>query len=501
MMDTQIFDERSMILSEILYASCTKTGPQLQIKVLCAEMTVMKALRQIPPVNDVLECEELSRFGPVLNQPFVSRLLNTLLVETRARLRAENSEASSEPSREELTRDIALELYDRIELFLTPSLTRVINATGVVLHTNLGRAPLPAAAIDRLREVSVGYSNLEFNLEDGTRGKRDDHVVGLINELLGSESALVVNNNAAAVLLVLNSLADGGEVLASRGEEVEIGGSFRIPEVMVKSGARLHEIGTTNRTRIEDYGAGVSPETRLLLRVHPSNFRVIGFTERPSLNDFVELGRSSGIPTYEDIGSGCLADMLNAAITDEPLPKESIEAGVDVISFSGDKLMGGPQAGIVAGRKALIDRIRQNPLFRALRVDKLTLSVLETVLLMHLRGDSSDIPTLGMLGADESELRNRSEAMARRTGNPAVTPISLKSVVGGGSVPAVEIPSWGIALSPGQISATEMEIRFRRAKTPVIVRIEDDRVLLDLRTVFRNEEDGLLDVIAEIMGR
>ena len=464
-------------------------------------MAVMKALRKIPPVNDVLECKELSHFGPVLDQPFVSRLLNAVLVETRARLRAEDSEASPEASREELTRDTAIELCVRIERFLTPSLTRVINASGVVLHTNLGRAPVPVAAIDHLRDVSVGYSNLEFNLEDGTRGKRDDHVVGLINELLGSEAALVVNNNAAAVLLVLNSLAEGGEVLVSRGEAVEIGGSFRIPEVMVKSGARLREIGTTNRTRIEDYAAGTGPETRLLLRVHPSNFRVIGFTERPSLKDFVELGRSSEIPTYEDIGSGCLADMPNAAITDEPLPRESIDAGVDVVSFSGDKLMGGPQAGIVAGRNALIDRIRKNPLFRALRVDKLTLSVLEIVLLMHLRGDSSGIPALGMLGADESELRDRSEAMARRAGNPAVRPISLKSVVGGGSVPGVEIPSWGVALSPGQISAREMENRFRRTKPPVIVRIEDDRVLLDLRTVSRDEEDVLLGLIAEMMGQ
>ena len=463
-------------------------------------MTAMKALRQIPPVNDVLERTELSHFASVLDQPFVSRLLNDVLVQTRARLRAENSGAPAAASREELTREIAIELGERIELFLTPSLRRVINASGVVLHTNLGRAPLPAAAIDHLRDVSVGYSNLEFNIEDGTRGKRDDHVVGLINELLGSEAALVVNNNAAAVLLVLNSLAEGGEVLVSRGEEVEIGGSFRIPEVMVKSGARLREIGTTNRTRIEDYEAAASPETRLLLRVHPSNFRGVGFTERPSLEDFVALGRSSGVPTYEDIGSGCLADMSNAAITDEPLPNDSIAAGVDVISFSCDKLMGGPQAGIVAGRKDLIDRICRNPLFRALRVDKLTLSTLEIVLLSHLRGEWIDIPVLGMLAADESELRDRSEAMVRRAGSPAVTSISLNSVVGGGSVPGVEIPSWGIALTPGKMSATELEKRFRRATPPVIVRIEDDRVLLDLRTVSRSEEDGLLAVIGKVMG-
>ena len=458
-------------------------------------MAVMKALRQIPPVNEVLASEELFRFGSVLEQPFVTRLLNEVLEETRTRLRGEDSEAS----REELTRGIALDLRNRIEDFLLPSLTRVINASGVVLHTNLGRAPLPAAAIDHLKDVSVGYSNLEFNVRQGRRGKRDDHVAGLINELLGTEAALVVNNNAAAVLLVLNSLAEGGEVLVSRGEEVEIGGSFRIPEVMVKSGARLREIGTTNRTRIEDYREAAGPETRLLLRVHPSNFRVIGFTERPSVEEFAELGSSSGIPTYEDIGSGRLSGMINAALADEPLPRESIEAGVDVVSFSGDKLMGGPQSGIVAGRQVLVDRIRQNPLFRALRVDKLTLSTLEIVLLMHLRGEQSEVPVPGMLLADESELRGRAETFAGRAVNPAVVPVTLKSVVGGGSVPEVEIPSWGVSLSGETVSASELEKRFREAKPPIIVRIEDDRVLIDLRTVSRDEEDTLLDVIAKVM--
>ncbi len=458
-------------------------------------MAVMKAFRHIPPVNEVLASEELSHFGSVLEQPFVTRFLNEVLEETRARLRRDDSEAS----REELTRGIALSLRQRIEDFLAPSLTRVINASGVVLHTNLGRAPLPTSAIDHLKDVSVGYSNLEFNVGEGRRGKRDDHVAGLINELLGTEAALVVNNNAAAVLLVLNSLAEGGEVLVSRGEEVEIGGSFRIPEVMVKSGARLREIGSTNRTRIEDYKEAVGPETRLLLRVHPSNFRVIGFTERASLEEFVELGRSSGIPTYEDIGSGRLSGMTSAALTDEPLPRESIEAGVDVVSFSGDKLMGGPQSGIVAGRKVLVDRIRQNPLFRALRVDKLTLSTLEIVLLMHLRGEQSEVPVPGMLLADESELRDRAETFAGRAVNSAVVPASLMSVVGGGSVPEVEIPSWGVAISSEDISASELEKRFRDATPPVIVRIEDDRVLLDLRTVSRDEEDILLEVIEKVI--
>ena len=457
-------------------------------------MTVMKALQQIPPVNDVLARSELADFGSVLDQPFVARLLNELLAETRERLRLDDSEAS----REELTKSIASELGRRIEAFLTPSLRRVINASGVVLHTNLGRAPLPAAAIDHLRAMSLGYSNLEFNIGQGSRGKRDSHVAGFVNELLGSEAAIVVNNNAAAVLLVVNSLAEGGEVLASRGEQVEIGGSFRIPEVMDKSGARLIEVGSTNRTRIEDYESAISPDARLMLRVHPSNFKVVGFTERPSLEEFVALGQRAHLTTFEDLGSGCMIDLSRLGITDEPIPTDSVRAGMDVVSFSGDKLLGGPQAGIIAGRKVVVDRIRANPMFRALRVDKLTLAALEVVLLAYLRGDLSQIPVWRMLLAEEGALRDRAEAFARRAGSVAV-PVSLQSVVGGGSVPEGEIPSWGVHVSLDGVSATELERRFRSGEPPVVVRIEDDRVLLDLRTVAREEEDDLLRILKVIV--
>lgn len=453
----------------------------------------MKALRQMPPVNDVLSREELAPLGSILEQPFVSRLLNEVLEGVRARVRS----GDGGTSREELTRIAAVDLRSRIDDFLRPSLRHVINASGVILHTNLGRAPLPGAAIDHLKDVSVGYSNLEFNIEQGGRGRRDDHVVRLINELLGSEGALVVNNNAAAVLLVLNSLAEGGEVLVSRGEEVEIGGSFRIPDVMLKSGARLKEVGTTNRTRIEDYRVASGPETRALLRVHPSNFKVIGFTERPSLEEFVELGRSLNVPTFEDIGSGCLSGLSGTAMPDEPLAKESIEAGVDVVSFSGDKLMGGPQVGIVAGRKSLVDRIRSNALFRALRVDKLTLAVLESVLLMHLKGERFQVPVLRMLMAEEAELRERATVLAAQAGD-SVMPVPMKSVVGGGSAPETEIPSWGLSLSSSELSPVQLEIGFRSANPPVLVRIEGDRVLMDLRTVFREEEETLLRLIGEI---
>src|SRR5207248_7956564 len=286
------------------------------------------------------------------------QILAGVLAETRREL----SESRSPVSRVELTATIAAEVARRLRESLEPSLRRVINASGVVLHTNLGRAPLPEGAIEHLRQVSAGYSNLEFDVQQGQRGKRDVHIDRILRQLLGCEAAIVVNNNAAAVLLVLNTLGEGGEVIASRGEQIEIGDSFRIPEIMARSGARLCEIGTTNRTRIKDYEKAINDNTRLLLRVHPSNFRMMGFTERPSLEEFVELGKRHNIPTFEDLGSGCVADPRSLGIADEPVAAGSIHAGIDVISFSGDKLLGGPQAGIIAGKKLYVEKIRQNPL-------------------------------------------------------------------------------------------------------------------------------------------
>jgi L-seryl-tRNA(Ser) seleniumtransferase len=458
-------------------------------------MADMTPLRQIPPVNEVLESPEIADLGNVLGQPLAARLLSEVMVEVRNRLRNEESG----PSREDLTREIARRLRQRLEEFLSPSLRPVINATGVVLHTNLGRAPLSADALDQVREVASTYSNLEFDVSAGSRGKRDDHVRDLLVELLGCESAIVVNNNAAAVLLVLNALAEGGEVVVSRGEEIEIGGSFRIPDVMAKSGARLSEIGTTNRTRIQDYESAIGPDTRLLLRVHPSNFKMIGFTERPSLADFAALGQRSGIPTFEDLGSGCLADLAATGIAEEPSPKQSVGLGIDVVCFSGDKLLGGPQAGIIVGSEAVIERIRKNPLFRALRVDKLTLGALESVLRAHLRGDLDSIPVWRMLRAPVDEIRDRAEALALRASNGAIVPVPLNSMVGGGSVPEVDIPSWGLSVTPDPASAVDVERLLRSASPPVIVRIEENRVLIDLRTVRREEEDSLLQALGEAL--
>ncbi len=453
----------------------------------------MEALRQIPPINDILESPRLAEFRAIFQTAFGSRIVNDVLKEIRHSIVA----GRVTPSRTELTARIADDIANRLNESLRPSLRRVINASGVVLHTNLGRAPLPLSVFDHLLEVASHYSNLEFDLAQASRGKRDVHVDRLLSNLLDCEAAIVVNNNAAAVLLVLNTLGEGGEVIASRGEQVEIGGSFRIPEVMQKSGAHLREVGTTNRTRIGDYENAINDSTRLLLRVHPSNFKMIGFTEKPSLEEFVALGHKRNIPTFEDIGSGRLIEGNGAIAADEPIAAESIRAGVDVICFSGDKLLGGPQAGIIAGKKLFIEKIRQNPLFRALRVDKLTIAALESVLLHYLKGTIDEIPIWRMLRMTNAELKVRAEDFAARAGTIA-KPLALTSVIGGGSAPETYIPSWGVSLHVPRLSDVEIEKRLRFSDPPVIVRIENGRVLLDLRTVLANEEEELLEVLKKL---
>src|SRR5437867_3546152 len=455
----------------------------------------MEALRQIPPVNDVLRADELAAFRDIVNQPFVTEILDNVLTETRREL----AQTRAPASRAELTSMIAGKVAHRIRESLEPSLRRVINASGVVLHTNLGRAPLPEGAIEHLQRVSAGYSNLEFDVEQGKRGKRDVHIDRILRQLVGCEAAIVVNNNAAAVLLVLNTMGEGGEVIVSRGEQIEIGDSFRIPEIMTRSGARLREVGTTNRTQIKDYERAINEHTRLLLRVHPSNFRMIGFTERPPLEEFAELGKRRNVPTFGDLGSGCVSDPI-PGIADEPLAAGSIRAGIDVISFSGDKLLGGPQAGIIAGKKLYVEKIRQNPLFRALRVDKLTIAVLEVVLRAYLCGRTEEIPVWRMLQASAAELKHRAESFAGRVGENA-EPLELKSIVGGGSAPETYLPSWGVALDFPGISDAELERRLRNSDPPVIVRLEEGRAILDFRTIFKTDEDELLANIRNLRNK
>jgi len=375
----------------------------------------------------------------------------------------------------------------------------VINATGVILHTNLGRAPLSTAAQESLSAVSGRYTNLEYDLGTGARSHRDRLVEAAVCELLGCEAATVVNNNAAAVFLILNTLAAAGEVPVSRGELVEIGGSFRIPEILARSGARLREVGTTNKTRIRDYEAAIGPETALLLRVHPSNYRIRGFTERPSLEELVELAHRHQLPLVEDLGSGCLVDLQPYGIDDEPRPQKSVASGVDIVCFSADKLLGGPQAGIIAGTRPLIERVRTNPLMRACRVEKLVYASLEATLAAFRAGNAfEEIPVLHMLSRPLDEMKQRCRRFRRRLQArlPAGAHATLQagsSVVGGGCCPGAELATVVLALESDRSSPNEIELRLREQHTPILVRLEDRRVLVDLRTVFPSQEPALLE--------
>jgi L-seryl-tRNA(Ser) seleniumtransferase len=381
-----------------------------------------------------------------------------------------------------------------IDLQIQPRLRRVINATGVVIHTNLGRAPLHPSAIQHLTEVSQAYSNLEYDLELGERGNRYTHVEDTLCRLSGAESALVVNNNAGAVLLVLNTLAEGKEVIVSRGELVEIGGAFRIPDVMKRSGALLREIGTTNRTHFNDYQKAIGPHTALLLKVHTSNFRVMGFTSEVSLQDLVQLGREHQLPVVEDLGSGCLIDLTQYGLEKEPTVQETIKTGVDAVTVSGDKLLGGPQAGIILGKKKILDLFKINPLTRALRIDKLTLAALESTLLLYFdeKRAAEEIPTLRMLSLDTRRLKGRGKRLLKRMSgitNERMT-FSLRedvSQVGGGALPLQELPTIVVAIKPLDFSVNRLEESLRKGDPPIISRISKEELILDMRTIFDEE--------------
>ncbi len=410
---------------------------------------------------------------------------------------------------------------------LSYSLLPLINATGVILHTNLGRAPLAESALDHIRDTSNSYSNLEFDMEIGGRGHRDIHVDRLFRKLLETVSdqdarinaahvgtaapgypterssvgiqTIVVNNNAAAVLLALNSLAEGGEVVVSRGELVEIGGSFRIPDVMSKSNATLREVGTTNRTRVADYEQAINDHTKLLLRVHRSNFEITGFTEQPALADLVALARRRNIPLMEDLGSGALFDLRSVGVNGEPGVLDSLRSGVDVVAYSGDKLLGGPQSGLISGRADLIARMRSNSLFRALRVDKLTYAALEATLLAYVKRDHDAIPVLRMMRLSKDEITRRAEAVAAEVAKAKsklrvelrVELVDGESLIGGGSAPSAVLPTRLIALTHADHSADDLNTRLRRSNPPVVARVEDGRVLLDLRTVFPEQDEAI----------
>lgn len=385
------------------------------------------------------------------------------------------------------------------------SLRPVINATGVILHTNLGRAPLPQTALRRISEVAFRYSNLEFNVAAGERGKRDVHAERLFSRLLNQEGVtgirtVVVNNCAAAVMLALNTLAEGGEVIVSRGELVEIGGSFRVPDVMSKSGAILREVGTTNRTRIADYERAINEKTRLLLRVHRSNFAIVGFTEQPSLEELAALGRKHNIPVMEDLGGGAFLPLRSLGVNESGV-MESLRAGIDLITYSGDKMLGGPQAGMLSGREELIGKVRSNPLFRALRVDKLTYAALEATLMEYARRNYDAIPFARMVRMKAAEVEQRAQAMRNALAQAVKLKVEVipgESLVGGGSAPSSTLPTFLLAVTCEGLSAEDLAARLRAHNPPVVARVEEGRVLVDLRTVFETEDETVIEALIDI---
>jgi L-seryl-tRNA(Ser) seleniumtransferase len=444
-------------------------------------------LRQIPSVDELLGRDALRALEERLGRRLVVDATRKVLQGLRTRI---SGGTLSSVSVEMLEKEIVAATEKTAEFSLQP----VVNATGVILHTNLGRAPLAPGAAEHVMRTATRYTNLEYDLARGERGKRDVHIDRLFAQLLGAEMTLVVNNNAAAVFLALNSLASEGEVIVSRGELIEIGGSFRIPEICSKSGATLREVGTTNRTRIGDYAAALNERTRALLRVHPSNFRLVGFTEMPALGELLELARKHNLPLIEDLGSGCLVDVATMGIPDEPPAGASVKAGVDVVTFSGDKLLGGPQAGILTGKKSWLEKIRKNPLFRALRVDKLTISALEATVALYLRGDLHAIPSFRMILMPAEEIAARASRLAQRIDGRAGVHAEIRegqSVIGGGSTPGQSLPTRVLAVTRAGHSAQELESLLRRNSPPILVRLENDQVLLDVRTVFEEQDEEI----------
>jgi len=442
------------------------------------------ARRALPSVTALLESEGV--------RPLLKRAPRGVVVDAiRRAIEAARSAPDSAPRTDH---DWAHAVASSVEQSLRPSLRRVINGTGVVLHTNLGRAPLPKAAIDAIARVAAGFSNLEFDIERGERGSRYSHCTALLQELTGAEDALVVNNCAAALVLVLNTLADGRDAIVSRGELIEIGGSFRIPEIMAKSGARLVEVGTTNRTSIDDYRRAVGPDTGIVVKVHRSNFALAGFVAEATASELAAVAGECGVPLLHDLGSGLMISLDEFGLTGEPTARDAIRAGATVVTMSGDKLLGGPQAGLILGKRDALDRIRKNPLTRSYRVDKLTLAALESTLSLYRDPAKAlrDIPALAQLTCDLASLRDRAGQIRGELNSPSIEIIESEASVGGGAFPTARIPSIALAIS-GRADA--IESRLRLGEPAVVARVADRRVIVDLRTVFP-EEDG--DLVAAL---
>ncbi|MGZ3405395.1 MAG: L-seryl-tRNA(Sec) selenium transferase [Polyangia bacterium] len=461
-----------------------------------------------PPADRNAVLRRLPKVDEVLASPAVRGLLERAprwAVVTAVRGEIERLRGEIVAERSTAVDVDARAVASEVDKLLEPSLQPVINATGVVLHTNLGRAPLAKSAVARVAAVASGYANLEYRLDERRRGSRHEHVAELLAVLTGAEDALVVNNCAAAVLLALSQLAAGSGVVVSRGELVEIGGSFRVPDVMRASGAKLVEVGTTNRTHARDYQAAIADDTALLLKVHRSNFAVVGFTAEVEVRELAELAHARGLYAMVDLGSGALADLRALGLGgSEPTVPEIIAAGADVVTFSGDKLLGGPQAGVIVGRRALITAMRAHPLLRAVRPDKMTLAALEATLELYRDGRSAEIPALAMLAAPEPTLQARAAELSAACQEVApslrLTPVRVRSAVGGGALPTVEPWSWAVAAearAPGGPSADALDARLRRATPPVVARIAEDRLLLDVRTLGDDDLPAIVRAFAQ----
>ena len=450
-----------------------------------------KLLRQIPKVDELMKQPALQQLCQSVPAQKVTEAVRQILDDLRSGIL--NGTVEELPALEEICGLIVGDANKKAE----HSLKKVINATGIILHTNLGRACISERAAAAACEVAQSYSTLEYNLQAGRRGTRYSHVEDLLCKLTGAESALVVNNNAAAVLLILSDMAQGGQVITSRGELVEIGGSFRVPDIMEACGAELKEVGTTNKTHLWDYDRAITEKTRALMKVHTSNYRIVGFSETPTLPELVELGHSRGLPVIEDLGSGCLVDLQQFGIHGEPTVQDSVRAGVDVVSFSGDKLLGGPQAGIIVGKKAIVDKLKKHPLTRAMRVDKMTLAALEATLRSYDAGLMEEIPTLAMLSATPAYLKGKADQLCQLMlgAGIAAEVVPTEGQVGGGSVPTQMLKSFAVAVQPKSANLDQLETNLRLGSPAIVGRINHDRFLLDVRTL---RESDFADIVAAV---
>lgn len=459
-----------------------------------------KLLSKLPKVDSVLNDYKINEYLKETPRKIVVETIRRVIDLYRYRiLKGELSEITYD--------EILEEIYRQLELSTRPSLRRVINATGTVIHTNLGRSPLSKSALEKIVEIGCRYNNLEYNLEEGKRGSRYSHVEDLLCNITGAEAAMVVNNNAAAVMLVLSTLAKGREVIVSRGQLVEIGGSFRVPLVMEQSGAILKEVGTTNRTHLHDYENAINENTAAILKVHQSNYRILGFTEEVDIESLIALSKKYNLPLIEDVGSGVFIDLSKYGLSYEPTVQNSVKKGVDVITFSGDKLLGGPQAGIIVGKKKYIDAMKKNQLTRALRIDKFTLAALEETLRLYLDEEKAvkEIPILNMLTISREVLKKRAQKLSRmikkQISEDRVN-VTIKmdfSTVGGGAMPLETIPTYVVALEPKRKRVEEVENELRKKEIPVIVRISKDVILLDVRTIFEDDYEVIADNLNSIL--